>query len=307
MAAAGARRRRLLRLLMQLGSVLLTRFPFWNCLSALMLFAERADARRKPDIPVPYLYLDMGAAVLCASFMSFGVKRRWFALGAALQLAVSTYAAYIGGYVHYGDWLKVRMYSRTIAIIGGFLILASGAGEIYRQKPRSRSLQSTGQVFLGIYLICVAYSLQHSKEDRLAYLNHILGGEITLQLLFILYGVLALSFLSGYYISTAAQILSVILPLVILFIDGNLGYWHDSRRVEFWNQMKLIGQNNDLPRPFSHVMTSSFPKAVSWGQRCVPGPARRSPGQLSVDFPGFALAWLGEGCGGCVLLSFLKS
>ncbi|XP_030397342.1 transmembrane protein 101 isoform X1 [Gopherus evgoodei] len=243
MAAAGARRRRLLRLLMQLGSVLLTRFPFWNCLSALMLFAERADARRKPDIPVPYLYLDMGAAVLCASFMSFGVKRRWFALGAALQLAVGTYAAYIGGYVHYGDWLKVRMYSRTIAIIGGFLILASGAGEIYRQKPRSRSLQSTGQVFLGIYLICVAYSLQHSKEDRLAYLNHILGGEITLQLLFILYGVLALSFLSGYYVSTAAQILSVILPLVILFIDGNLGYWHDSRRIEFWNQMKLIGQN----------------------------------------------------------------
>uniref|UniRef100_A0A8B9QS83 Transmembrane protein 101 n=1 Tax=Apteryx owenii TaxID=8824 RepID=A0A8B9QS83_APTOW len=87
-------------------------------------------------------------------FMSFGVKRRWFALGAALQLAVATYAAHVGGHVHYGEWLKVRMYSRTIAIIGGFLILASGAGELYRQKPRSRSLQSTGQVFLGIYLIC---------------------------------------------------------------------------------------------------------------------------------------------------------
>lgn len=56
---------------------------------------------------MPYLYFDMGAAVLCASFMSFGVKRRWFALGAALQLAISTYAAYMGGYVHYGDWLKV--------------------------------------------------------------------------------------------------------------------------------------------------------------------------------------------------------
>uniref|UniRef100_A0A8C6ZHK3 Transmembrane protein 101 n=1 Tax=Nothoprocta perdicaria TaxID=30464 RepID=A0A8C6ZHK3_NOTPE len=107
-----------------------------------------------PDIPVPYLYVDLGAAVLCASFMSFGVKRRWFALGAALQLAVATYAAHVGGHAHYGDWLKVRMYSRTVAIIGGFLILASGAGELYRQKPRSRSLQSTGQVFLGIYLIC---------------------------------------------------------------------------------------------------------------------------------------------------------
>ncbi|NWW23908.1 TM101 protein, partial [Falcunculus frontatus] len=225
--------------------------------------------RRKPDIPVPYLYVDMGVAVLCASFMSFGVKRRWFALGAALQLAVATYAAHVGGHVHYGDWLKVRaspappsprrggpgvavavtvtpqvrMYSRTIAIIGGFLILASGAGELYRQKPRSRSLQSTGQVFLGIYLICQAYSLQHSTEDRLAYLDHLLGGELALQLLFLLYGLLALAFLSGYYVRAAAQVLAVLLPLAILLIDGNLGYWHALRRVEFWNQMKLIGQN----------------------------------------------------------------
>lgn len=50
---------------------------------------------------------------------------------------------------------QVRMYSRVMAVIGAFLVLASGAGEVYRQKPRTRSLQSTGQVFLGIYLICV--------------------------------------------------------------------------------------------------------------------------------------------------------
>uniref|UniRef100_UPI00398F37D3 transmembrane protein 101 isoform X1 n=2 Tax=Pristiophorus japonicus TaxID=55135 RepID=UPI00398F37D3 len=236
-------RRKLFKLLMRFGAIILTRFPFWNCFSMLMLFAERADQRRKPDIPVPYLYFDMGAAVICASFMSFGVKRRWFALGAALQLAVSTYAAYIGEQVHYGAWLKVRMYSRTIAVIGGFLILASGAGEVYRQKPRTRSLQSTGQVFLGINLICVAYSLQHSKEDRLAYLNHIVGGELTLQLLFVLFAVLGLSFLSGYCVRTAAQVLSILMPIVVLFIDGNVGYWHYSRRIEFWNQMKLLGQN----------------------------------------------------------------
>lgn len=88
-----------------------------------------------------------------------------------------------------------------------------------------------------------AYSLQHSKEDRLAYLNHILGGELTLQLLFVLYGLLALAFLSGYYVRVAAQVLAVLLPLAILLIDGNIGYWHEVRRVEFWNQMKLIGQN----------------------------------------------------------------
>ncbi|KAI5617642.1 transmembrane protein 101 [Silurus asotus] len=240
---AAPSKRQMLRFISQFGAFILTRFGFWNCFSMLMLFAERADVKRKPDIQVPLLYVDMAAAVLCASFMSFGVKRRWFALAAAIQLAFSTYASYIGGHVHYGDWLKVRMYSRAMAVIGAFLVLASGAGEVYRQKPRTRSLQSTGQVFLGIYLICMVYSLQHSQEDRSAYLDHIPGGEITLQLLVILFGVLALSFLSGYYVRLASQILAVLLPLIILFIDGNLGYWHRTRRVEFWNQMKLIGHN----------------------------------------------------------------
>ncbi|XP_076856890.1 transmembrane protein 101 isoform X1 [Brachyhypopomus gauderio] len=240
---AAPSRKEVLRVIMQFGAFILTRVGFWNCFSMLMLFAERADVKRKPDIQVPYLYIDMGAAVLCASFMSFGVKRRWFALCAAVQLAFSSYISYIGGQVYYGDWLKVRMYSRAMAVIGGFLVLASGAGEVYRQKPRTRSLQSTGQVFLGIYLICLVYSLQHSQEDRLAYLDHIPGGEVTVQLLVLVFGVLALSFLSGCYVRLSSQILAILLPLVILFIDGNFGYWHHSRRVEFWNQMKLIGQN----------------------------------------------------------------
>lgn len=74
------------------------------CHSYIWLFVSF----RKPDIQVPYLYIDMGAAVLCASFMSFGVKRRWFALFSAIQLAFSTYLSYVGGHVHYGDWLKVQ-------------------------------------------------------------------------------------------------------------------------------------------------------------------------------------------------------
>ncbi|XP_066518787.1 transmembrane protein 101 [Hoplias malabaricus] len=240
---AARSRRDALRFLCQFGVFIITRFSFFNCFCMLMLFAERADIKRKPDIEVPYLYFDLGAAVIFASFMSFGVKRRWFALVAAIQLALSTYFSYAGGHVHYGEWLKVRMYSRAMAVIGGFLVLASGAGEVYRQKPRTRSLQSTGQVFLGIYLICLVYSLQNSQEDRLAFLDHIPGGEVTVQLLILVFGILALSFLSGCYVQLSSQILSVLLPLVILFIDGNIGYWHRTRRVEFWNQMKLIGHN----------------------------------------------------------------
>lgn len=95
----------------------------------------------------------------------------------------------------------------------------------------------------GWHVCLQAYSLQHSKEDRLAYLNHLPGGELTVQLLFVLYGVLALAFLSGYYVTLAAQILAVLLPPVMLLIDGNVAYWHNTRRVEFWNQMKLLGES----------------------------------------------------------------
>lgn len=58
------------------------------------------------------------------------------------------------------------MYSRAMAITGGFLVLASGAGEVYRQKPRTRSLQATGQVFLGIYLICVVSPALTETDPR---------------------------------------------------------------------------------------------------------------------------------------------
>lgn len=68
---------------------------------------------------------------------------------------------------------QVRMYSRALAVIGGFLVLASGAGEVYRQKPRSRSLQSTGQVFLGVYLICMVSPLDRLQLSSLC--SHILA------------------------------------------------------------------------------------------------------------------------------------
>lgn len=97
-------------------------------------------------------------------------------------------------------------------------------------------------VLILLFLLQV-YSLQHSKEDRQAYLDHIPGGEITVQLLVVVFGVLALAYLSGCYVREASQILAVLLPLVVLFNDGNIGYWHRTCHVEFWNQMKLIGQN----------------------------------------------------------------
>lgn len=62
-------------------------------------------------------------------------------------------------------------------------------------------------------------------------------------LLELLFGVLALAYLSGWYIRRASQALATTLPLVILLIDGNIGYWHYTQKVEFWNQMKLIGHN----------------------------------------------------------------
>lgn len=57
-----------LRFFSQLRAFILTRFSFWNCFSMLMLFVERADVKWKPDIQVPCLYFDLGAAVLCGGF-----------------------------------------------------------------------------------------------------------------------------------------------------------------------------------------------------------------------------------------------
>ncbi|XP_008636725.1 PREDICTED: transmembrane protein 101 [Corvus brachyrhynchos] len=121
--------------------------------------------------------------------------------------------------------------------------MGTGATALRPHRPGAQPCRQRPQCPVVPPVVPQAYSLQHSTEDRLAYLDHLLGGELALQLLFLLYGLLALAFLSGYYVRTAAQVLAVLLPLAILLIDGNLGYWHALRRVEFWNQMKLIGQN----------------------------------------------------------------
>ncbi|NXQ14357.1 TM101 protein, partial [Peucedramus taeniatus] len=191
--------------------------------------------RRKPDIPVPYLYVDMGVAVLCASFMSFGVKRRWRSLGTGLTV----FQIVPGGSLRVSPVSPSPQCHRAHTVLRGE---ASGSSCPWGIVPSATSATTLVPV-TPVPVSPQAYSLQHSTEDRLAYLDHLLGGELALQLLFLLYGLLALAFLSGYYVRTAAQVLAVLLPLAILLIDGNLGYWHALRRVEFWNQMKLIGQN----------------------------------------------------------------
>jgi len=45
-AMAAPSRKQALKFLCQFGAFILTRFGFWNCFSMLMLFAERADAKR---------------------------------------------------------------------------------------------------------------------------------------------------------------------------------------------------------------------------------------------------------------------
>lgn len=64
-----------------------------------------------------------------------------------------------------------------------------------------------------------------------------------IQLFFVLYGILVLVFLLGYYVIFVVQILVVLLFFVMLFIDGNVVYWYNMWCVEFWNQMKFFGES----------------------------------------------------------------
>uniref|UniRef100_UPI00358F540E transmembrane protein 101 isoform X1 n=2 Tax=Myxine glutinosa TaxID=7769 RepID=UPI00358F540E len=227
-------------LLTRAGVILLTRFPFWNAFSTLMLYGERASSNRKPDLALPFLYVDMAAAVICATFMSYGMKRRWFALGAALQLSISYYLAVTGGHAHYPEWQKVRMLSRVVALVGGFLVLASGAGESYRQKERVAVLQRVGQIFLGIHLFCQAYALQHSTDDRAVY-GAAMGWELLPSTFVALYSILALCLVAGWQVQRAGQLLAILLPPVTLLTSGNMDYWHGRRKFEFWGQLRLAG------------------------------------------------------------------
>ncbi|KAK2189903.1 hypothetical protein NP493_94g03014 [Ridgeia piscesae] len=219
----------------------LSRYPFVNALTFLMLLAERASWEKYPPLEPNTIYIHLALFLICGICMSFNMKKRLAAVIQACQIIVFAITVYINRKLRYSRWLKVRLCHRMVGV-AGFFILYSCVLNTSRQK--TSQMRRVGETLVGIYLIFASYILYESPEDKRAFLRHVPGGDM-----FVLYAYIALlagcaaCFLPGYFQHNASQLLIVLVTLGTVMVDLDINYWIRQRGIHYWTQFRLITDN----------------------------------------------------------------
>lgn len=135
-------------------------------------------------------------------------------------------------------YFQVRICGRMIASGGVYLFYA----DLVSRSP-SRQLRKLSETLIGIYLVCFAYALLNSKEDKAAFIRIVPMGEALLYILTAIIGFCCICFLSGKYIKDGALALAIVATLYTAVIDGNLPYWTKRKNLDYWVQIRLIQEH----------------------------------------------------------------
>ena len=111
------------------------------------------------------------------------------------------------------------------------------------RKPRSQPLRRLAETLIGLYLGTALYSMLESPEDREAFLNLVPGSSVTLYIYALFLGTACLCYLPGLYVYDVTQALLPVLCISTIFVDCNMHYWTVKRGVDYWNQVRLLGDS----------------------------------------------------------------
>ncbi len=131
------------------------------------------------------------------------------------------------------------MSTRLLGVAGMIMLYAF----FTMPKPRSPQIRRIGETLVGLYLMCLTYTLVESPEDRKAFMDVVPGGESSLYVMATLLACCALCYLPGLFVHDVSQALILLLPLYTLFIDCNFHYWTKRRGMDYWNQVRLVADN----------------------------------------------------------------
>lgn len=132
------------------------------------------------------------------------------------------------------------MVHRMIGIAGFILFYAYFN---MRAREKNPQLLRVGQILVGIYLVCAMYISVESPEDKESFVKLVPGGLYALYVYALIVGVSALCYLPGLYVHDVSQGLIIVLSLTTIFIDSDLNYWTKKRGLDFWNQIRILGDN----------------------------------------------------------------
>ena len=138
---------------------------------------------------------------------------------------------------------QVRIAARTAAVCAGYLFVAGGLTDSQKGRTKvTQALQLARQI-LAFYLLCNAYMIWASEEDRLAHIKNIPGGQVMLYAVIAVYVIPGICIYGGYEAGYFGRIVAWLLVITSVLVDYNTKYWYRSNHVEFWYQIQHASRN----------------------------------------------------------------
>ncbi|XP_002732537.1 transmembrane protein 101-like [Saccoglossus kowalevskii] len=226
-----------------IGTFIISRYPYIFAFVLLMLFAERAEQQRSEGYARGYIYSNIAALFVLGTLIIFDWQKHTAYLLCAVQVAIHAFYTHTSPYLHFGEWLTIRIVTRNFAVIGGYLMLASRELENIPRRFKKPLLFTTGRYVYGFFLLCYSYTLFRSKEDNRAFHKLVPLGNLFSFVMVALTAVGAGSFFSGIRLRTAARVLLVVLIVTTLYFEGNINYWWRQRFVEYWMHILILSES----------------------------------------------------------------
>ncbi|CAI9741072.1 Hypothetical predicted protein [Octopus vulgaris] len=215
---------------------ILSRFPFLNAITLLMLLGELAVHESYPPINPKVIYIHLGLFLVCGALMSGFSGGKSIPLIYAGQLMYFAYNSYSNSNMD-RDWLRTLICARHFACAGVYIGLA-----YLFDKNSGKQLQQISYSVLGIYCLTLIVALNNNTELYQAFIYHFPVSDVSHVVMNILLGLCSVSLFSGVKQVQCKTFftLAILMALISLFIDSRLSYWTEYKKVHFWNQIRLI-------------------------------------------------------------------
>lgn len=229
---------------------ILSKFPYVQAITLVMLLAERAmKAEKYPPMHPKIIYTIAGVCLMAGVMMSAKIKVRFAALIYTGVLGYLALNAYTNKEFNYSKHVRRRISSRHLGCMGVYLIFS-----FIKSGQKSRLTQRVGELCIAVYLLSAAYLFNESYEDRRGLMENLLGGNYMRYFITLVYACSGLCFLSGYFLRDISMSMAFCLTFVTFLVDMKFTYW-TYRGMNYWNQVRLTLDNANLLVGFFMFLT----------------------------------------------------
>ena len=102
-----------------------------------------------------------------------------------------------------------------------------------------------------------------SAEDKEAFLRFIPGSRPVLFLYATLLATVGVCYLPGQFVYDLSHALVLLLTISTLAVDMRFNYWTKQRGLDYWNQVRLVGDNATVITGTILLLSSSKKKPVT--------------------------------------------